>query len=103
MAYCAAYGCTNTKRKEEFKSKSFFKFPVKNPGLLKAWVKMIRRENFKPSAHSLITSKRQALNISHLLIVGSQNGALSQLSSFFKKQASSRRILDRCKSSTSVM
>ncbi|GFT30804.1 THAP domain-containing protein 3 [Trichonephila clavipes] len=56
MSHCAAYGCTNYRKKEECKSKSFFKFPVKNPGLLKAWLKMIRRENFKPSAHSLICS-----------------------------------------------
>ncbi|GFU50664.1 THAP domain-containing protein 3 [Trichonephila clavipes] len=56
MCHCAAYGCTNTTKKEECKSKSFVEIPVKNPGLLKAWLKMIRRENFKPSAHSLICS-----------------------------------------------
>ncbi|GFU18160.1 THAP-type domain-containing protein [Trichonephila clavipes] len=106
MSHCAAYGCTNYRKKEECKSKSFFKFPVKNPGLLKAWLKMIRRENFKPSAHSLICSDHfeetcfeyQPFTNRRQL----KRGSIPTIF-VFKKKASSRRILDRCKPSTSVM
>ncbi|GFX63173.1 THAP-type domain-containing protein [Trichonephila clavipes] len=106
MSHCAAYGCTNYRKKEECKSKSFFKFPVKNPGLLKAWLKMIRRENFKPSAHSLICSDHfeetcfeyQPFTNRRQL----KQGSIPTIF-VFKKKASSRRILDRCKPSTSVM
>ncbi|GFT75705.1 THAP domain-containing protein 3 [Trichonephila clavipes] len=97
MSHCAAYGCTNYRKKEECKSKSFFKFPVKNPGLLKAWLKMIRRENFKPSAHSLICSDHfeetcfeyQPFTNRRQLKTGLYPSYLR----FFKKKASSRRIL----------
>ncbi|GFT23885.1 THAP-type domain-containing protein [Trichonephila clavipes] len=98
MSHCAAYGCTNYRKKEECKSKSFFKFPVKNPGLLKAWLKMIRRENFKPSAHSLICSDhfeetcfeyQPFTNCRQL-----KRGSIPTIF-VFKKKASSRRILDR--------
>ncbi|GFS80648.1 THAP-type domain-containing protein [Trichonephila clavipes] len=106
MSHCAAYGCTNYRKKEECKSKSFFKFPVKNPGLLKAWLKMIRRENFKPSAHSLICSDHfeetcfeyQPFTNRRQL----KRGSIPTIF-VFKKKASSRRILDRCKPSTSVI
>ncbi|GFV30414.1 THAP domain-containing protein 3 [Trichonephila clavipes] len=106
MSHCAAYGCTNYRKKEECKSKSFFKFPVKNPGLLKAWLKMIRRENVKPSAHSLICSDHfeetcfeyQPFTNRRQL----KRGSIPTIF-VFKKKASSRRILDRCKPSTSVM
>ncbi|GFU83279.1 THAP-type domain-containing protein [Trichonephila clavipes] len=106
MSHCAAYGCTNYRKKEECKSKSFFKFPMKNPGLLKAWLKMIRRENFKPSAHSLICSDHfeetcfeyQPFTNRRQL----KRGSIPTIF-VFKKKASSRRILDRCKPSTSVM
>ncbi|GFW67860.1 THAP domain-containing protein 3 [Trichonephila clavipes] len=106
MSHCAAYGCTNYRKKEECKRKSFFKFPVKNPGLLKAWLKMIRRENFKPSAHSLICSDHfeetcfeyQPFTNRRQL----KRGSIPTIF-VFKKKASSRRILDRCKPSTSVM
>ncbi|GFY19490.1 THAP-type domain-containing protein [Trichonephila clavipes] len=99
MSHCAAYGCTNYRKKEECKSKSFFKFPVKNPGLLKAWLKMIRRENFKPSAHSLICSDHfedtcfeyQPFTNRRQL----KRGSIPTIFVFIKK-ASSRRILDRC-------
>ncbi|GFV83252.1 THAP domain-containing protein 3 [Trichonephila clavipes] len=98
MSHCAAYGCTNYRKKEECKSKSFFKFPVKNPGLLKAWLKMIRRENFKPSAHSLICSDHfeetcfeyQPFTNRRQL----KRGSIPTIF-VFKKKASSRRILDR--------
>ncbi|GFU84617.1 THAP domain-containing protein 3 [Trichonephila clavipes] len=106
MSHCAAYGCTNYRKKEECKSKSFFKFPVKKPGLLKAWLKMIRRENFKPSAHSLICSDHfeetcfeyQPFTNRRQL----KRGSIPTIF-VFKKKASSRRILDRCKPSTSVI
>ncbi|GFX83775.1 THAP domain-containing protein 3 [Trichonephila clavipes] len=106
MSHCAAYGCTNYRKKEECKSKSFFKFPVKNPGLLKAWLKMIRRKNFKPSAHSLICSDHleetcfeyQPFTNRRQL----KRGSITTIF-LFKKKASSRRILDRCKPSTSVI
>ncbi|GFX31237.1 THAP domain-containing protein 3 [Trichonephila clavipes] len=98
MSHCTAYGCTNYRKKEECKSKSFFKFPVKNPGLLKAWLKMIRRENFKPSAHSLICSDHfeetcfeyQPFTNRRQL----KRGSIPTIF-VFKKKASSRRILDR--------
>ncbi|GFW02119.1 THAP domain-containing protein 3 [Trichonephila clavipes] len=89
MSHCAAYGCTNYRKKEECKSKSFFKFPVKNPGLLKAWLKMIRRENFKPSAHSLICSdhfEETCFEYQPFTNRRQLKRALSQLSSFLKRK-----------------
>ncbi|GFS63462.1 THAP domain-containing protein 3 [Trichonephila clavipes] len=67
---------------------------------------MIRRENFNPSAHSLICSdhseeicfKYQPFTNRRQLKRGSFPTIF-----VFKKKASSRRILDRCKPSTSVM
>ncbi|GFW95020.1 THAP domain-containing protein 3 [Trichonephila clavipes] len=106
MSHCAAYGCTNYRKKEECKSKSFFKFPVKNPGLLKAWLKMIRRENFKPSAHSLICSDHFEETCFEYQPFTNRwqlkRGSIPTIF-VFKQKASSRRILDRCKPSTSVI
>ncbi|GFY13037.1 THAP-type domain-containing protein [Trichonephila clavipes] len=67
---------------------------------------MIRRENFKPSAHSLICSDHfeetcfeyQPFTNHRQL----KRGSIPTIF-VFKKKASSRRILDRCKPSTSVM
>ncbi|GFT59866.1 THAP domain-containing protein 2 [Trichonephila clavipes] len=67
---------------------------------------MIRRENFKPSAHSLICSDHfeetcfeyQPFTNRRQL----KRGSIPTIF-VFKKKASSRRILDRCKPSTSVM
>ncbi|GFY32602.1 THAP domain-containing protein 2 [Trichonephila clavipes] len=67
---------------------------------------MIRRENFKPSAHSLICSDHfeetcfeyQPFTNRRQL----KRGSIPTIF-VFKKKASSRRILDRCKPSTSVI
>ncbi|GFU93859.1 THAP domain-containing protein 3 [Trichonephila clavipes] len=103
MSHCAVCGCTNT-RKDECKSKSFFKFPVKNPGLLKAWLKMIRRENFKPSVHSLICSDHfEETCFEYQPVTNRQqlNGGSIQLSSFLKRKPHLSK--DLSKPSTSVM
>ncbi|GFT39287.1 THAP domain-containing protein 3 [Nephila pilipes] len=56
MAYCAAYGCNNAKHKDECRSKTFFRFPFKDPFLVKAWVVKLRRKDFTPSLSSVVCS-----------------------------------------------
>ena len=51
---CSAYGCTNIFVKGG--SKSFHKFPLKNPVLCKKWIVAVKRENFIPSKHLCICS-----------------------------------------------
>ena len=52
--YCVAVGCKNTAKKgSEY---SFHCFPHQNPNLLKKWVHVIRRKQWKPTKHSFICS-----------------------------------------------
>ncbi|CAL1265298.1 unnamed protein product [Larinioides sclopetarius] len=56
MRYCSALGCYNAKEKADCRTKTFFKFPLNNPELLKEWCAQIRREGFKPSYYSVLCS-----------------------------------------------
>ncbi|PRD29195.1 UNVERIFIED_CONTAM: THAP domain-containing protein 3 [Trichonephila clavipes] len=104
MSHCAAYGCSNTKRKESCRNKTFFKFPLKKPILLKTWILMIRRDKFKPSSSSLLCSDHfedecfayQNFTNRRQLKPGSIPTIF-----VFTKSPSSRKSLDGCKSSTS--
>ena len=54
MPHCAAFGCTNSSAADE--SLSFFRFPVKDPSLLKQWIHAIGRQKFSPTKHSRLCS-----------------------------------------------
>ncbi|GFY59457.1 uncharacterized protein TNIN_241941 [Trichonephila inaurata madagascariensis] len=105
MAYCSANGCNNSKRKESCRSKSFFKFPSKNPTILKTWVKMMKRERFEPGPSSVLCSDHfeeecfeyQNFTNRRQLKAGSIPTIFG-----FTKSPSSRRILDRYEPSTSA-
>ncbi|GFQ74616.1 THAP domain-containing protein 3 [Trichonephila clavata] len=56
MSYCCAYGCKNEKLKSECRNKTFFRFPFKDPLLVKKWLVKIRRKDFFPSTSSTICS-----------------------------------------------
>ncbi|GFV04105.1 THAP domain-containing protein 3 [Trichonephila clavipes] len=103
--YCAAYGCNNFKKKDNCRNKTFFQFPLKNPNLLKTWIAKIRRENFVPSYASVLCSDhfeeecfeyQNFINRRHL-----KPGSVPT-NFVFTKSPSSRRILERCKPSTST-
>ncbi|GFV58178.1 THAP-type domain-containing protein [Trichonephila clavipes] len=105
MTYCAAYGCNNSKKKDNCRNKTFFQFPLKNPNLLKTWIAKIRRENFVPSYASVLCSDhfeeecfeyQNFTNRRHL-----KPGSVPT-NFVFTKSPSSRRILERCKPSTST-
>ncbi|GCC29250.1 hypothetical protein chiPu_0007688 [Chiloscyllium punctatum] len=51
---CAAYGCTAVYRKNT--NTSFHRFPS-NPWRRTEWIRLVRRENFKPSKHTFLCSK----------------------------------------------
>ncbi|XP_067871151.1 THAP domain-containing protein 2-like [Heterodontus francisci] len=51
---CAAYGCTAVYRKNT--NTSFHRFPS-NPRRRTEWIRLVRRENFKPSKHTFLCSK----------------------------------------------
>ncbi|GFX15405.1 THAP domain-containing protein 3 [Trichonephila clavipes] len=105
MTYCAAYGCNNSKKKDNCRNKTFFQFPLKNPNLLKTWIAKIRREKFVPSYASVLCSDhfeedcfeyQNFTNRRHL-----KPGSVPT-NFVFTKSPSSRRILERCKPSTST-
>ncbi|XP_016341121.1 uncharacterized protein LOC107688084 isoform X2 [Sinocyclocheilus anshuiensis] len=50
---CCAYNCKNTAKN---KSLSFHKFPLKDPNLLKKWLKNLRWKDWKPAPNSKICS-----------------------------------------------
>ncbi|GFT78237.1 integrase catalytic domain-containing protein [Trichonephila clavipes] len=50
---CAAYGCNNSKKKDNCRNKTTFQYPLKNPTLLKTWIAKIRRDEFVPSSSVL--------------------------------------------------
>ncbi|XP_051745722.1 uncharacterized protein zgc:163143 [Ctenopharyngodon idella] len=51
---CCAYNCKNTAARN--KSVSFHKFPLKDPNLLKKWLKNLRWKDWKPAPNSKICS-----------------------------------------------
>ncbi|GCB77352.1 THAP domain-containing protein 2-like [Scyliorhinus torazame] len=51
---CAAFGCTAVYRKNT--NTSFHRFPS-NPRRRTEWIRLVRRENFKPSKHTFLCSK----------------------------------------------
>ncbi|CAG9760103.1 unnamed protein product [Ceutorhynchus assimilis] len=54
VVYCCAYRCTN-ERTPGTKLR-FHKFPLSRPEVLRLWIKAVRWENFKPSAHTVLCS-----------------------------------------------
>lgn len=50
---CCAFNCKNTARNESI---SFHKFPLKDPNLLKKWLKNLRWKDWKPAPNSKICS-----------------------------------------------
>ncbi|XP_055937816.1 THAP domain-containing protein 1-like [Argiope bruennichi] len=57
--HCAAFGCTNSSRKESCKNKgiSFHKFPLTDKILLGRWLVNVRRADFQPTQYSYICSE----------------------------------------------
>ncbi|XP_043091826.1 uncharacterized protein zgc:163143 isoform X2 [Puntigrus tetrazona] len=53
VCHCCAYNCKNTAKN---KSLSFHKFPLKDPTLLKKWLKNLRWKDWKPAPNSKICS-----------------------------------------------
>nr|XP_022907492.1 THAP domain-containing protein 1-like [Onthophagus taurus] len=51
---CSAYGCTN--RQSTGSGLQFHRFPLNKPGVLKKWIKEVRRKNFKPTKYSFLCS-----------------------------------------------
>ncbi|GFQ80774.1 THAP domain-containing protein 3 [Trichonephila clavata] len=53
---CVARGCNNGKGERNCLSVSYFKFPLRNPILLKIWLRKINRKYFKPTVRSRLCS-----------------------------------------------
>ncbi len=55
--HCSAYGCrTGYKTEPKQPGVSVHRFPVKNPELLKRWLRSLRRKDFTPTKNSFICS-----------------------------------------------
>ncbi|GFY52944.1 uncharacterized protein TNIN_88071 [Trichonephila inaurata madagascariensis] len=53
---CVARGCNSGKCERTCKTVTYYRFPLRNPILLKIWLRKINRKNFKPSARSRLCS-----------------------------------------------
>ncbi|GFY63972.1 hypothetical protein TNIN_382511 [Trichonephila inaurata madagascariensis] len=96
MAYCTAYGCTTSKRKEECKNKSFFKFPVKTPGLLKAWGKTSCGENSTVSCDFNFVTDVLYEKLKLQDVFPSKDQVIRYMPPPFRMYCKNARIIDDC-------
>ncbi|GFT52763.1 THAP domain-containing protein 3 [Nephila pilipes] len=105
MSYCVAYGCNNRKDREDCRSKSFFGFPINKSSVVKTWVKMMRRDNFRPTPYSKICSDHFDESCFEYQPFTNRRqlkpGSIPTI--FVFSNATSRRIEERCQSTTSTV